>query len=1139
MNAFSSDPTSSPEERLERVLAEYLRQVEAGIEVDRQALIAAHPELADDLQSFFRNHDEIERLAKPLRRGSSSSGDDPTVGLVETPNVEDHRVRYFGDYELLAEIARGGMGVVYKARQLSLNRLVALKMILAGQFASKADVDRFQQEAEHAANLDHPNIVPIYEIGVHEGRHYFSMKLIEGSNLRSELPRLQKDLTVGIRLMSEAARAVHHAHQRGVLHRDLKPNNILIDRDGEPHITDFGLARRVEGDSDLTQSGAIVGTPSYMAPEQARGEKQLSTAADVYSLGAILYELLAGRPPFKAATPMETIVQVVSQDPERPSTTLHRIDRDLETTALKCLEKDPRRRYDSAAALADDLDRWLRGEPILARPVGRWERTARWCRRNPLIAGLTATVAVSLVLGMLVSSYFAAAARRSAEEARHEQLRAEANADLAQQQKLRADLKADAALQASNMLLAEKVLGDRSLYAARMNLVQRNWEAHRMREVLEGLGRPSRIDPLEWSTEQLRAGLLPPPRRDLRGFEWFYWERRFHSERLNLKEPLAPSAHPSGARAVAFSPNGLKIATGGDDRLLKLWNASDGRLLHSLRGHKDSLNHVAFSADGTRVVSAGGAADGVKVWDVATGKLLNTFVVSSGEIKLVPWQVAFHPDGSRLAVASYDESIRVWDLATGKELPSLNAHAGGFSSLAYSPEGKHLAAGSFERGTITLWDATDGKLLQTLEGHQGKVADVEFSSDGTRLASAGWDKTVRLWNVADGKQLNVFKRHTDFVHGVAFSPNGKRLASGGQDATACIWDLPNGGNELLIQGGIYAVSGISFSPDGAHLATAHLDGDVKIWDAALGQESRVLAEEPNAPLSCVACSPNSQWIATAGSGSIVNVWNRKQERVHRFTGHVGRITSVVFSPDDRYVVSAGNDRTIRVWDLASGKQKAVWNGHKLPINSIALSADGRWLASAAGDPFRRGEPSESQAELKLWDFATGNEVRNLIGHKQAVVSVAFRSDGKQLASIGADESGVMLWDTINGSGMKTPAVPNKALHSVTYSPDGRQLAVSSQDGTAQIFDIESGRLLWTLDGHAASVLSVAYSPDGRRLATAGRDKTVRLWDVDSGQEVLTLSGHTGPVSAVVFSADGNRLISAGHDGAARIWEATR
>jgi hypothetical protein len=352
------------DERVNQILADLLEAEHRGQPIDPPEVLRRHPDLAGELQSFFADRERFRRQA-------------PTVAPGDPAPIPGDKVGSFGDYELLEQVARGGMGVVYRARQVSLDRIVALKLILAGQFASPLDVQRFRLEAQAAANLDHPNIVPIYEVGEHAGQPYFSMKLMHGSLAETKLDQRQ-----AARVVAQVARAIHHAHQHGIIHRDLKPANVLLDQDGKPCVTDFGLAKRLS-EPGVTQSGAIVGTPSYMAPEQASAEKgAVTTLADVYSLGAILYEMLTGQPPFRAATPLDTVMQVLEKEPTPPGRMNPLIDRDLEAVCLKCLAKDPRRRYPSAEALADDLEHWLQGEPLSVRPPSLARLIEQWLRKN-------------------------------------------------------------------------------------------------------------------------------------------------------------------------------------------------------------------------------------------------------------------------------------------------------------------------------------------------------------------------------------------------------------------------------------------------------------------------------------------------------------------------------------------------------------------------------------------------------------------------------------------------------------------------------------------------------------------------------------------------------------------------------------
>jgi serine/threonine-protein kinase len=398
MNLSDTD-LAQREERLGQLFSEWLEAVEQGQAPDRKEWLAHHPEFAAELEEFLADEERLQALAAPLREATRAAlvpWGSPTAGgsAPELPAA-------LGDYELLEEIGRGGMGVVYRARQKGLGRLVALKLFRADPLGGDADLRRFRNEAEVVAQLDHPHVVPIYEVVEHEGRVYFSMKLIEGGSLDAQLDRFVCDPRAAAALLVAVARAVHHAHQRGILHRDLKPANVLVDGAGHPHVTDFGLAKRVEADAGLTHSGAVLGTPAYMAPEQATARRgAVTTAADVYGLGTILYALLTGQAPFRGESVLQTLEQVRGQDPEPPRRRNPRVPRDLETICLKCLQKEPERRYESAAALADDLESWLRGEPIQARPVGRLGRLWRWCRRQPVQAALAAALLLAVATGL-------------------------------------------------------------------------------------------------------------------------------------------------------------------------------------------------------------------------------------------------------------------------------------------------------------------------------------------------------------------------------------------------------------------------------------------------------------------------------------------------------------------------------------------------------------------------------------------------------------------------------------------------------------------------------------------------------------------------------------------------------------------
>jgi WD40 repeat protein/tRNA A-37 threonylcarbamoyl transferase component Bud32 len=1161
MPAPGQPPDSQPDP-LDAVIAEYLQQIEAGAVPDREAWLARHPELADRLRAFLADYDRLDRQAgelrlsgDPQRTTAAAPGADAT-GLAELP-----RVRYFGDYELLEEIARGGMGVVYKARQTSLNRIVALKMILQGELATPLDVARFRVEAEAAAGLDHPNIVPVYEVGEHEGQQYYSMRLIEGTSL-ARVPR--GDLRGGVAVLATVARAVHYAHQRGILHRDLKPANILIDVQGQPHLTDFGLARRMQADTSLSPSGAIVGTPSYMAPEQAaprRGSpgSGLTTRADVYSLGAILYDLLTGRPPFRAETPLDTLLLVLEREPERPRSLNAQVDLDLETICLKCLQKEAGKRYASAEALAEDLERWLGGEPIVARPVGMVERFTRWCRRNRGIAASLAGLFASLSVGIIVASLLAVAARRNADRADREAAGALAREQEARENESVANENAERARQ-------EKRFSDRRHYVSEIARAMMDWEAAEIGRMLQRL-------------EQFKPR---PGEEDLRGFEWYYLQRRCQ---LDFR------SFDGGGSAVAFSPDGKRFASSGFDGTVKVWDVATSNQALTLRGHSDAVRGVAFSPDGKRLASA--SRDGtVKVWDAATGREIRSLhaYADEGLLLFAPTAVgvlatparsapffvaaallheslsadvtgvAYSPNGRRIAAARFDGTVKVWDAGTGEEALTLRGHSGGVRGVAFSPDSRRIASAS-EDHTVRVWDAATGKVLLTLAGHTARVMAVAFSPDGRRLASGGFDRALMVWDATTGKEILRFRGHGKAVMGVAVSPDGRRIASVGGDRMVKVWDATTGRELFALRGDVAGLRCVAYSPDGRHLASASENGSVKLWDAAAGQHDL----SPGEPIgftimqsaissfgsredswdsmsldadsgfatlngSGVAFRPKSSHLMSArGWYSAVTVWDSVTgQPIRTLRGHVGRIGNAAFSPDGRQFAIATADNTVTVFDAETGQETLTLRGHSSKVSGAAFSPDGQRLAAFCVD-----------GKVRIWDVARRQEVLSLqTQHSGDItgISFAFSPDGRRFASTGSDKS-IRMWDAISGQKVSTM---RGGASDLAFSPDGQRIAAAGDEATAMVWDAATGRQTLTLRGHTKHVRGVAFSPDGRRLATASFDGTVKLWDAATGQEIWSFFIQEPPwgASAVAFSPDGKRLAATSDPGVVMIWDAT-
>lgn len=836
-------------------------------------------------------------------------------------------------YVILKELGRGGMGVVYQARQKSLNRLVALKIILGGTHAGPDRHQRFLREAEVVAHLNHPNIVQIFETGEYDGVPYFALEFLDGGSLSERLDRQPQIPKVAARLVEQIARGVDCAHRANILHRDLKPANILLGNETPmlarepstlssstliaanasflPKITDFGLAKLLEESEGNTQTGDVMGTPSYMSPEQAAGDLgRIGPAADIYSLGAILYEAVTGKPPFKAATPLETIRQVLDTEPVGVRQLQPQTPRDLETICHKCLHKDPKRRYRSAEDLAEDLRRFQAGEPILARPVGQLERTLKWARRRPASAALVLVSVLSLVALFGGGAWFTAELAAETDQA----IQAKKDADIAK--KTADDLavkegEAKVAAQKAKVAAEEaNLLTGKALTREKVALKQVVAEKERIEELLYSMSLGRAWGDWQLGNAASAQAALDACRPEFRGLEHALLKTYFAKfvqhlpiekavifrkvlfspdgrwiaaagdggvilvwDSKSRKIVIGPSTIPGGpeGETIAFSPDGGLLAVG-KQAALRLWSLPAGKpyLPEEFKGTAHAIVSLAFDATGEVLASASSDSI-VRQWDIKTGKILP--VKYQGHKQYLN-NVTLQPTG-RLALSSGSlGDVHVWNRDTGKLENEFEIPLKPLYRVAWNPDGKLVAAinGSADIG---IWDPLNAKELRKLSGHLGQVVGIAFDRTGERLASASHDKTVRIWQTATGKLQHTLRGHLFGSSSVAFSPDGQTLVSTGPDKTVKMWNLESLDDRPKFKGLDALPAATALSPDGGRVALGFApDYQVKIWDLTPGSEPIALAE-PIRGLSELVFSADSSRLATTTDAGAIKVWDTR------------------------------------------------------------------------------------------------------------------------------------------------------------------------------------------------------------------------------------------------------------------------
>jgi WD40 repeat protein/tRNA A-37 threonylcarbamoyl transferase component Bud32 len=1184
-----------------------------------------------------------DHLIAVLQQSAVTLGTETGAETVDAPTVAK------GPAEVPAELARhpryrivellgsGGMGAVYKAEHLLMERPVALKVIRQRFIDEPAAVERFRREVKAAARLAHPNIVTAHDADQAGDTHFLVMEYVEGTTL-ARLVQEQGPLPVdrACDYARQAALGLQHAHERGMVHRDIKPHNLMLTADGQVKILDFGLARFATERSvaaALTEANAVMGTPDYIAPEQANDAHQADIRADIYSLGCTLYHLLTGRPPFPEGTALQKIKCHLDDMPPALNTLRPDVPVELAGLVERMMAKDPSARYrtpgEVAAALvvfvnAVPLPAVVESPPPPAGPGGEGDGDSggRPPRRRRRLGRLAAAAVLLLALGsagyVFGPALYRIATDRGELVIESDDPDVEVNIKQGGQLVSIVDLKTKRVLELKAGEYELKLPGEgKNLRLSTDRFTLKRGDQVIVRVSLERAPAP----PAQAPAAPDRVRTAPDPATPLEIIEI----RRF----LGHRQPV---------NAVAVSPDGRLLLSGSNDKTARLWDLATGKEVRRFEGHPENILTVAFSPDGRRALTAGGgglrkegkwqATDfSIRLWDVATGREIRRLLGHTKEV----WSATFTPDGRGVLSGSADTTVRLWDAETGQVRQTLRGHEAAVFSVACSRDGRSALSGGADK-TMRLWDLETGQEIRRFGGHTGTVRSVLFARDGRWALSGAEDKSVRLWDVASGELTHAFvggrsrgstlsptlgpaaTGHQAGVTCAAFAPGDRLLLSAGgvrptttgrgtAAATAApdyrvrLWD-PDTGQELgRFEGHDKEVLSVAFLPgDGALAVSAGADKTIRLlWlpQAAPGEASAekgqlvldsdgpkvpVLVKRRGAVVTVINPRVNAQAdlkpgdyelelvrppeglhlsaekiALKAGAKSVIAIRREPAAgkpaspaltEVRRLEGHTGDVQRVVFSPDGSQALSASTDRTVRLWDVATGALVRTLEGHTEQVLAVAFAPDGSRAASGGGFGHLEQGKLVGDFNIRLWEVATGKEIRQLAGHTNQVWGLAFSPDGKYLVSAGGDFL-LRLWDVESGRELRSFEGHEDKVYSVAFSPDGRYLLSGSEDATVRLWDVETGRQVRSFDGHTEAVRNVAFSPDGRLALSAGFDQTMRLWDVATGRQLRAFAGHETGVIAVAFAPDGRRALStsgarlwsgAGFDYRVRLWD---